>query len=78
MTRLTGIFLDTGKLEEVENYLKLGIVRGVTTNPTILVKEGVKGGWEGIRQHCERMAKLIAPLPLSVEVTSAGLDETRK
>src|SRR5437867_950977 len=78
MTRLTGIFLDTGKLEEVEKYLKLGIVRGVTTNPTILVKDGVKGGWGGIRKHCEQMAKLVAPLPLSVEVTTAGIEESRK
>jgi transaldolase len=78
MTRLTGIFLDTGKLEEVERYLNLGIVRGVTTNPTILVKDGVKGGWDGIQKHCKELAKLIAPLPLSVEVTSAGIDESRK
>jgi transaldolase len=78
MTALTGIFLDTGKLEDVEKYLKLGIVRGVTTNPTILVKDGVKGGWEGIRKHCKQIAKLIAPLPLSVEVTVAGIPESRK
>lgn len=78
MTRLTGIFLDTGKLDEIEKYLSLGIVRGVTTNPTILVKDGIKGGWEGIRKHCKQMATLVAPLPVSVEVTSDGIDETRK
>jgi len=78
MTPLTGIFLDTGKLSDIEKYLKLGIVRGVTTNPTILVKDGIKGGWDGIRTHCKEIAKSIAPLPLSVEVTTAGVDETRK
>ena len=29
------IFLDTGNLKEIEQYHRMGIVRGVTTNPTI-------------------------------------------
>jgi len=40
------ILLDTSKLNEIEKYLKMGIIRGVTTNPTILLKEGVTGGNE--------------------------------
>jgi transaldolase len=67
---LTGIFLDTGKIDEIRKYHALGIVRGVTTNPTILVKDGVSGSWPGIEGHCREIAKLINPLPLSVEVTS--------
>ncbi len=65
-----GIFLDTGKISEIAKYLKLGIVRGVTTNPTILVKDGVTGGWNGIRGHCQEIAGLIDPHPISVEVTT--------
>lgn len=42
MSNLTGIFLDTGKLEEIRKYHALGVVRGVTTNPSILVKDGEK------------------------------------
>ena len=38
------IFLDTGNVQEVEKYMKMGVIRGVTTNPTILLKDGVKGG----------------------------------
>ena len=34
------IFLDTGNLKEIEKYMKMGIIRGVTTNPTILLKDG--------------------------------------
>ena len=34
------IFLDTGKIEEIEKFFKLGIIRGVTTNPTILWLSG--------------------------------------
>ena len=43
------IFLDTGNLEEIKTYHKMGIIRGVTTNPTILLKCGVTGGMEGIK-----------------------------
>ncbi len=64
------IFLDTGDLAEIEQYHRMGILRGVTTNPTILLKAGVTGGTRGIEQRSKEIARLIAPLPLSVEVTS--------
>jgi len=72
---LTGIFLDTGSIDEIRKYHALGIIRGVTTNPTILVKDGVAGGWLGIEKHCKEIAALIDPLPLSVEVTSNDPEE---
>jgi len=64
------IFLDTGNLEEIKKYHEMGIIRGVTTNPTILVKEGVKGGLKGVKERSIKIAKTIQPFPLSVEVTS--------
>ena len=64
------IFLDTGNLKEIEQYHRMGIVRGVTTNPTILLKDGVTGGMPGIEKRSKQIAQLIAPLPLSVEVTT--------
>lgn len=64
------IFLDTGDINEIETFLKMGIIRGVTTNPTILVKCGVKGGMAGIKQRSIDIAQLIDPFPLSVEVTN--------
>lgn len=70
MSGLIGIFLDTGNLQEIRTYHALGVIRGVTTNPTILSKERVAGGWEGMERHCKAMAQLIDPLPLSVEVTT--------
>ena len=63
-----GIFLDTGNLAEIRKYHALGVVRGVTTNPTILRKEGVTGGWAGIEARCTAIARLVDPLPVSVEV----------
>ncbi|MCG3204382.1 MAG: Transaldolase [Elusimicrobia bacterium] len=70
MGSLTGLFLDTGKISEIEKYFHMGIIRGVTTNPSIMLKDGVTGGWEGIEKRSKEIAKLISPLPLSVEVTS--------
>jgi len=64
------IFLDTGNFDEIKKYHEMGIIRGVTTNPTILRKEGVKGGLEGIKRVSIKLANLIHPLPLSVEVTN--------
>ena len=76
------IFLDTGKIKEVERFMKMGIIRGVTTNPTILCKDGVTGGVAGIRQRSIEIAKLIAPYPLSVEGTTVDpakmIDEARE
>jgi len=73
MTR-TGIFLDTGNIDEIRKYHALGVIRGVTTNPTILVKDGVTGGWPAIEKCCAEIARLVDPLPVSVEVTTNDSD----
>src|SRR3990167_1671469 len=75
MTTLCGMFLDTGNLEEVRKYHALGIIRGVTTNPTILHKDGVQGGWEAVEQRIREIARLVHPLPVSVEVTTNEPEE---
>lgn len=64
------IFLDTGNIDEIRTYHSMGILRGVTTNPSILLKEGVTGGVEGIKRRTKEIAELIHPLPLSVEVNT--------
>ena len=64
------IFLDTGNIKEVEKFMRMGIIRGVTTNPTILHKAGVTSGSKGIKSRSVEIAKIIAPYPLSVEVTT--------
>jgi len=64
------LFLDTGKLEEIEKYLKLGILDGVTTNPTIMKKDGVTGGFAAVKERSIAIAELIHPRPLSVETAS--------
>lgn len=68
------IFIDTGDVNEVKKYMDMGIIRGATTNPTILVKSGVTGGMKGVKKTSIDIAKLIAPYPLSVEVTNNDPD----
>src|SRR3989338_1332601 len=64
------IFLDTGDIKEIRKYLNMGVIRGVTTNPTILLKDGVKGSAAAIKARLTEIAGLISPYPLSVEVVS--------
>jgi len=59
------IFLDSANVKEIEKWLCYGIVDGVTTNPSIMLKDGIYNIEEGVI----KLAKLITPLPLSAEVT---------
>lgn len=69
------IFIDSADLNQIEKYMSWGICDGVTTNPTICLKCGVTGGMPGIRERAEKIAKLIEPRPLSLEVTSDEISE---
>jgi transaldolase len=62
-------FLDTANLDELKKGLALGIIDGVTTNPSLIAKEGnpIK---EQIRRICE-----IVEGPVSAEVVSTTTDE---
>jgi len=72
------IFLDTGNIKEIKKYLAMGIVRGVTTNPTILFQGGLTGGMGALKRTSVEIAKLIRPYPLSVEVTTNEPDKMKK
>ena len=56
------LFLDTGNLAEIERYVPLGIVDGVTTNPSLMAKE--KGD---PREIIRRIAAIVQG-PVSAEV----------
>jgi transaldolase len=58
------LFLDTANLDEIREGATWGVVDGVTTNPTLLAREG--GNWRAVvNEICE-----LVPGPISVEVTS--------
>ncbi len=69
------IFLDATDLNEIQTFHRMGIIRGVTTNPTIMLKDGVTGGMQGIERRAKAIAQKIAPLPVSVEVTTNDRDK---
>jgi transaldolase len=62
-------FLDTANLEELRKGAEWGIVNGVTTNPTLIAKEGVTTA-EQINKICE-----IIDGDISAEVVSTTTEE---
>ncbi len=65
------IFIDSANINEIEKWLAMGVIDGATTNPTIMFKDCVYDAEAGAR----KIAALLDPLPLSVEVTTNDLDE---
>lgn len=61
---MTKLYCDSSKLSEIKICLNKYNIDGVTTNPSIMRKEGVKN----YKQHCLQILKLIKKKPLSVEV----------
>ena len=68
------IFLDTGDINEISRFMKMGIIRGVTTNPTILLKDGLQGNMDVLKDRLIEIARVIDPYPLSIEVTTNDRD----
>jgi transaldolase len=62
-------FLDTANLEELKKGVELGLVDGVTTNPTLIAKEG-RPIAEQIRKICE-----IVNGDISAEVVATNGDD---
>ena len=62
------IFLDTANLEQIRKYNDLGLVDGVTTNPTLLSKEN--------SDPQQIMAEIVRTVkgPISLEVISTSYD----
>jgi len=65
------IFLDSADYGEIEHWLRQGLVDGVTTNPSIMFKDGVYELEEGARRLCT----LLAGRPVSVEVATNQREE---
>lgn len=61
-------FIDTGNLAQIKEAYDLGILDGVTTNPTLMAKEGIKGE-EAIANHYKTICEM-AEGDVSAEVLS--------
>jgi len=64
------IFVDSASIEEIENAVALGIVSGVTTNPSLISKSSNSSFKDTILKIAS-----IAPGPISAEVTASNHKE---
>ncbi|MBI2634762.1 fructose-6-phosphate aldolase [Candidatus Peregrinibacteria bacterium] len=63
------LFLDTANLSDIKKYAALGIVDGITTNPTLIAKEGAS-----LEKRIKEIAEVVDG-PISAEVTATNLKE---
>ena len=66
-------FIDTANLDQIKEANDLGILDGVTTNPTLMAKEGIKGT-AAINAHYKAICEIVDG-PVSAEVLSTTFDE---
>lgn len=62
------IFIDTANLDEIKEALDMGILDGVTTNPSLIAKEGREA-----TQQIKEICGLVCG-PVSAEVTATDAD----
>ena len=62
------LFIDTGNLKEIESLVPLGIIDGITTNPSLLAKEG--GDYRAV---LKRICQTVQG-PTSAEVVATEAD----
>ncbi len=59
------IFLDTANIDQIRQAAKLGIISGITTNPSLMSQEGSSDYKAAIKEICS-----IIPGPVSAEVVT--------
>ena len=65
-------FIDTANLNEIKEANDLGILDGVTTNPSLMAKEGITGE-QNITQHYIDICNIVDG-PVSAEVIATEFD----
>jgi transaldolase len=65
-------FIDTANLEQIKEANDLGILDGVTTNPSLMAKEGITGA-QNILDHYVKICNIVDG-DVSAEVISTNFD----
>ena len=65
-------FIDTANLSDIADAEALGVLDGVTTNPSLMAKEGITGA-ENILAHYTKICDLVSG-DVSAEVIATDLD----
>jgi transaldolase len=66
-------FIDTANLAQIREAHSLGILDGVTTNPSLMAREGIKGE-KNILDHYKKICELVDG-DISAEVISTDFDD---
>ncbi len=69
-------FIDTANLNQISEAKSLGILDGVTTNPSLMAKEGISGD-QKIMEHYKKICD-IAQGPVSAEVISTDFEGMKR
>jgi len=69
-------FIDTANLNEIKEAHDLGVLDGVTTNPSLMAKEGVKGD-AGVKAHYKAICNIV-DANVSAEVIATDFDNIMK
>ena len=51
-------FVDTANLDQIRKAMDLGVLDGVTTNPSLMAKEGIRGN-DAVMEHYLNIAKMV-------------------
>ncbi|AZI67760.1 fructose-6-phosphate aldolase [Kaistella daneshvariae] len=70
-------FIDTANLEQIKEAQDLGILDGVTTNPSLMAKEGITGK-DAIMNHYKTICEIVVDGDISAEVLGTTYDEMVK
>lgn len=65
-------FIDTANLSDIGQAQQLGVLDGVTTNPTLMAKEGISGD-KAVRKHYKAICDLVTD-NVSAEVISTDYE----
>ena len=69
-------FIDTANLADIREAQEMGILDGVTTNPSLMAKEGITGK-DNIMRHYKQICEIVDG-DISAEVISIKYDEMIK
>jgi len=69
-------FVDTASLDSIQEANDLGIIDGVTTNPSLMAKEGITGE-QNILDHYVKISKIVEG-DVSAEVISTDFEGMKK
>jgi transaldolase len=69
-------FIDTANLNEIKEAYDLGVLDGVTTNPSLMAKEGIKGN-DNVRAHYKAICNIV-DANVSAEVIATDFENILK